>query len=123
MLEMVSLKMLLNSLGVCFSVLRDMGLLTHLTLTLGNFHTAVMCPPEQKHQAREIITWVQRLAIDMDGTVTGEHGIGLEFRDAMVEEIGENGVDMMRQIKLALDPLCLLNPDKLFRLRIEKADD
>lgn len=55
----------------------------------------------------------------MDGTVTGEHGIGLEFRDAMVEELGENGVDMMRQIKLALDPLCLLNPDKLFRLRIE----
>lgn len=78
-------------------------------------------PEEQKQQAREIITWVQRLAIDMDGTVTGEHGIGLEFRDAMVEEIGENGVDMMRQIKLALDPLCLLNPDKLFRLRIENA--
>jgi len=98
---------------------RDMR---HLTgPTIGNFHTAVMCPPEQKSQAREIITWVQRLAIGMDGTVTGEHGIGLEFRDAMVEEIGENGVDMMRQIKLALDPLCLLNPDKLFRLRIEKA--
>lgn len=86
---------------------------------IGNFHTAVICPPEHKHQAREIITWVQRLAIDMDGTVTGEHGIGLEFRDAMVEELGENGVDMMRQIKLALDPLCLLNPDKLFRLRIQ----
>lgn len=79
----------------------------------------MICPPEHKQQAREIITWVQRLAIDMDGTVTGEHGIGLEFRDAMVEELGENGVDMMRQIKLALDPLCLLNPDKLFRLRIE----
>ncbi|KAK5062833.1 hypothetical protein LTR84_004908 [Exophiala bonariae] len=89
----------------------------------GNFHTAVICPPEHKHQARQIITWAQRLAIDMDGTVTGEHGIGLEFRDAMVEEIGENGVDMMRQIKLALDPLCLLNPDKLFRLKIDNSGE
>lgn len=56
----------------------------------------------------------------MGGTVTGEHGIGLEYRDMVVEELGENSVDMMRQIKLALDPLCLLNPDKMIRLNIER---
>lgn len=63
---------------------------------------------------------MQRLAIEMGGTVTGEHGIGLEYRDMVVEELGENSVDMMRQIKLALDPLCLLNPDKMIRLNIER---
>lgn len=54
--------------------------------------------------------------------MTGEHGIGLEFRDALVEELGDSGVDMMRQIKLALDPLCLMNPDKVFRLNIKSKE-
>lgn len=54
----------------------------------------------------------------MDGTVTGEHGIGLEFRDMLDVELGVETVDAMRRIKIALDPLCLLNPDKM--VRIEK---
>ena len=49
-------------------------------------------------------------------------GVGFEFRDMVGEELGESGVDMMRQIKLALDPLCLLNPDKVFRLNIDQDD-
>lgn len=56
-------------------------------------------------------------AIEMEGTITGEHGIGLEYRDMLVNELGVNYIDAMRQIKLALDPLCLLNPDKIFRLK------
>jgi D-lactate dehydrogenase (cytochrome) len=55
-------------------------------------------------------------AIEMEGTITGEHGIGLEYRDMLVNELGVSYTDAMRQVKLALDPLCLLNPDKLFRL-------
>lgn len=86
----------------------------------GNFHTSVFYSEEEKQKAREVITWIQRLAIVMDGTITGEHGVGLEYRDMVVEELGDSGVDMMRQIKLALDPLCLLNPDKLLRLNIKR---
>ncbi|ETN43149.1 glycolate oxidase, subunit GlcD [Cyphellophora europaea CBS 101466] len=82
----------------------------------GNFHTSVFYSADEKQKAREVITWIQRLAIEMGGTITGEHGVGLEYRDMVVEELGDGGVDMMRQIKLALDPLCLLNPDKLLRL-------
>lgn len=95
-----------------------LGKLTHS----GNFHTAILYPADQKTKARELITWVQRQAIELGGTVTGEHGIGLEFRDALVDELGESGVDLMRQIKLALDPLCLLNPDKVFQLNIKAKD-
>jgi len=53
----------------------------------------------------------------MEGTVTGEHGIGLEKRDSLVEELGVESVDAMRLIKVALDPLRLLNPDKVVRIR------
>lgn len=67
--------------------------------------------------ARKIIRDVQKLGVDMQGTVTGEHGIGLENRDALVYELGEDAVDAMRRLKFALDPLGLLNPGKIMRLR------
>jgi D-lactate dehydrogenase (cytochrome) len=60
---------------------------------------------------------VQLQAIQMEGTITGEHGIGLEYRDMLVNELGVTYTDAMRKIKLALDPLCLLNPDKIFRIQ------
>nr|POE58969.1 d-lactate dehydrogenase [cytochrome], mitochondrial [Quercus suber] len=56
------------------------------------------------------------MSVDMDGTVSGEHGIGLEYRDKVVYELGESSVDAMRCLKLALDPLCLLNPGKMIRM-------
>lgn len=58
----------------------------------------------------------QKLGISFDGTVTGEHGIGLINRDALIWELGDDTVATMRQIKMALDPLCLLNPGKVFKL-------
>jgi FAD linked oxidases, C-terminal domain len=51
------------------------------------------------------------------GTITGEHSIGLEYRDMLVKENGPTYIDTMRQVKLALDPLCLLDPDKCFRTK------
>lgn len=55
----------------------------------------------------------------MAGTVSGEHGIGLEYRDQVVYELGEPTIDAMRAVKLALDPLCLLNPGKMIRMESE----
>jgi len=83
----------------------------------GNFHTTVLHGAADKEKARKIIHDVQKRAIELEGTITGEHGIGLEYRDMLVNELGPSYVDMMRQVKLALDPHCLLNPDKLFRIR------
>ena len=51
----------------------------------------------------------------MDGTCTGEHGIGLGKQEWLVRELGE-AVDVMRAIKKALDPQDLLNPGKIFAL-------
>jgi D-lactate dehydrogenase (cytochrome) len=60
---------------------------------------------------------VQKLALELDGTITGEHGVGLKLRDLLADEVGDAGVDMMRKIKLALDPRGILNPDKVVRLQ------
>lgn len=49
----------------------------------------------------------------MHGTCTGEHGIGLGKRMLLVEEIGAEGIAVMRAIKQALDPYNLMNPDKV----------
>jgi D-lactate dehydrogenase (cytochrome) len=55
-------------------------------------------------------------AVEMEGTVTGEHGVGMVKRDYLPHELGQPTVDAMRQMKRAFDPLCLLNCDKIFRM-------
>lgn len=59
-------------------------------------------------------------AIEMEGTATGEHGVGLVKRDYLPHEVGDTTVDAMRRLKLAYDPLCLLNCDKIVRVQIPK---
>jgi glycolate oxidase len=54
-----------------------------------------------------------RAAIALGGTVTAEHGIGLARRDVLVEQVGEDAVEVMRSIKAALDPLGILNPGRV----------
>ncbi len=45
-----------------------------------------------------IIRDIQRRAIQLGGSITGEHGVGLDLRDMLVEEVGDNGVNMMRAV-------------------------
>ncbi len=54
-----------------------------------------------------------RAAIALGGTVTAEHGIGLARRDVLVEQVGQDVIDVMRSIKAALDPLGILNPGRV----------
>jgi D-lactate dehydrogenase (cytochrome) len=53
----------------------------------------------------------------MDGSCTGEHGIGLTKQKYMTLEFGEDTVDLMASIKLAIDPHNLMNPGKIFTLK------
>jgi len=53
-------------------------------------------------------------ALSMEGTCSGEHGIGLHKMDFLLTEAGVPAVEMMRTIKRALDPHNIMNPGKIF---------
>jgi D-lactate dehydrogenase (cytochrome) len=83
----------------------------------GNFHVIFMLMPDDKPswtKATEINEAMIAHALSVGGTCTGEHGIGLGKRTAMLREHGAPAVDMMRRIKHALDPTGLFNPGKMF---------
>ncbi|MFT3727093.1 MAG: FAD-linked oxidase C-terminal domain-containing protein [Terricaulis sp.] len=83
----------------------------------GNFHVIFVIDPNNPAEQAEAEALNARLverALSMDGTCTGEHGIGLGKQDWLLRELGEDGVDMMRTIKRALDPKNLFNPGKIF---------
>jgi D-lactate dehydrogenase (cytochrome) len=84
----------------------------------GNFHVIFSIDPHAPDEMHEVERINRRLvtrALAMDGTCTGEHGIGLGKQEALVEELGD-AVDLMRTIKRALDPKDLFNPGKIFQL-------
>ena len=84
----------------------------------GNFHTLPIALPEDVDAWTRIKAFVERLserAIAMDGTCTGEHGIGQGKMKYLRQEMGP-AVDMMLAVKKALDPNDILNPGKLFNL-------
>jgi glycolate oxidase len=56
-------------------------------------------------------------ALAMGGTVTAEHGIGLSRREALVDQVGSDAIDVMRAIKAAIDPLGIMNPGRVFTAR------
>ncbi len=84
----------------------------------GNFHVIFAIDPSNANEFAEVKAINARLverALAMDGTCTGEHGIGLGKQDWLVAELGE-AVDLMRTLKRALDPQDLFNPGKIFAL-------
>ena len=82
----------------------------------GNFHLVVLIDPTDPKEMKEA-EWINERVVDralaMEGTCTGEHGIGLGKKKFMVKEHGEDAVDVMRAIKRVLDPEGLLNPGKI----------
>jgi D-lactate dehydrogenase (cytochrome) len=82
----------------------------------GNFHVAVLVDPREPEEVERAEAFHDRLvrrAIGMDGTCTGEHGVGYGKARFLVEEHGAEAVGLMRAIKRALDPDDLFNPGKL----------
>jgi FAD/FMN-containing dehydrogenase len=69
-----------------------------LTSETGNYHTVIVCPESQREKGEEVLTWVQQRAVQLEGTITGEHGIGLKLRERLVDEVGEEAIGMMRKV-------------------------
>ena len=64
-------------------------------------------------EAEHLNQRVMRRALAMDGTCTGEHGVGMHKIALLDEEFGASAVDLMRRLKVAWDPLNILNPGKV----------
>ncbi len=85
----------------------------------GNFHFGYLLDPnipEERVKAEELNHALVSRALALEGTCTGEHGVGLHKMDFLVTEAGAGAIDMMRTIKRALDPKNIMNPGKIFSL-------
>ena len=85
----------------------------------GNFHFGYLLDPNlprEREVAEELNHKLVSRALSLEGTCTGEHGVGLHKMDFLVTEAGAGAVDMMRTIKRALDPKNIMNPGKIFAI-------
>ncbi|MES2994047.1 MAG: FAD-linked oxidase C-terminal domain-containing protein [Pseudomonadota bacterium] len=85
----------------------------------GNFHIAYLVDPTipaERELAERLNQELVQRAIDVQGTCSGEHGIGLHKMEFLVNEAGVGAIEMMRTLKRALDPKNIMNPGKIFSL-------
>jgi D-lactate dehydrogenase (cytochrome) len=85
----------------------------------GNFHIAYLIDPAipaERDTAERLNEQLVHHALKLEGTCTGEHGIGLHKQGFLIDEAGVATVQMMRVLKRALDPKNILNPGKIFAL-------
>ncbi|MDB4868007.1 MAG: FAD-binding protein [Cohnella sp.] len=83
----------------------------------GNLHptaTTDARDPEEIHRVEAAFEEIFEAAISLGGTITGEHGVGLVKAPFLEWKVGEAGIDLMRGVKQAFDPLGILNPGKVF---------
>jgi D-lactate dehydrogenase (cytochrome) len=81
----------------------------------GNFHVVMLLDPENADEVAEAKRLNERMvmrALAMDGTCTGEHGVGTGKMEFLMAEHGE-AVSVMRALKRALDPDNIMNPGKI----------
>lgn len=85
----------------------------------GNLHPTFLTDERDKlemerveHAMREIV----HFALKLGGTITGEHGVGTAKKKFLPDALGDNSLDLMRRLKLTLDPERILNPGKIFDL-------
>jgi D-lactate dehydrogenase (cytochrome) len=99
----------IDAAGLCAPILGHVG--------DGNYHVFFVLRPDDAadwEAARHVNKRMIDFALSVGGTSTGEHGIGIGKREALVEEHGRGAVDLMRRIKQAIDPQNVMNPGKIF---------
>ncbi|KAF3765543.1 FAD-binding domain-containing protein [Cryphonectria parasitica EP155] len=98
-----------GSLGIFATVIGHVG--------DGNFHVAMMYNPEDekmKTQVGRVVHNMMERALEMEGTVSGEHAIGIGKKECLVDELGEETIGLMQTFKRSVDPQWIMNPGKVF---------
>lgn len=83
----------------------------------GNFHAFLIYRNDAEYKkCASLVEKMVKRALDAKGTCTGEHGVGFGKRAFLEEELGDKPIDLMRKIKIAIDPKRIMNPDKIFKI-------
>lgn len=101
----------MDDLGLFASILGHIG--------DGNFHESIIYnarKPEERRKVEQCVKNMVGRALEMEGTCTGEHGIGWGKKESLVLEAGMETLGVMKSIKWALDPLWIMNPGKIMDL-------
>ena len=83
----------------------------------GNFHVVIMLRPNVPSdvmEAHQLASGIAMKAIELGGTCTGEHGIGVGKKKYLIEEMGSGSMSLMRKIKDTIDDRGIMNPGKVF---------
>jgi len=83
----------------------------------GNLHPLIMYDGSKEGElegAEALAGGILRMCIEMGGSITGEHGVGMEKRDYMTAMFSEDDLAVMRRLRAAFDPLEIANPGKMF---------
>jgi len=83
----------------------------------GNIHVNVLIDrrkPGEEDRAHVAVKEIFKAALDLGGTLSGEHGIGITKAPYLTMELGDLGVEVMKRIKKSFDPNNVLNPGKIF---------
>jgi glycolate oxidase len=83
----------------------------------GNLHPLILYDGREAgmlERAEELAGEILRMCIQFGGSITGEHGVGMEKRDFLPDMFGETDIDVMQDIRRAIDPFELSNPGKMF---------
>lgn len=100
-----------SSLGIFASVVGHVG--------DGNFHVAMFYNPDDeqlKSRVGAVVHNMMSRALEMEGTVSGEHAIGTGKKDCLFDELGKDTIGLMQTIKRSVDPKWIMNPGKVFEM-------
>lgn len=81
----------------------------------GNLHPTILTDERDEEEMKRVDNVIEQIinaALEMDGTISGEHGIGFCKAPFLPRELGSGTVEVMKKIKQSLDPNCILNPGK-----------
>ena len=83
----------------------------------GNLHPTFLSDErdaDEMHRVHEALEAIVKRTLEVGGTITGEHGVGLAKKPWLRQQMGDASLELMRQIKRTLDPHGILNPGKIF---------